>query len=261
MLRAAHGLTVVNENFTLALTHREPARVIVSVPHDGLIGNDFTGVFEPRRNGIHGRDANVWPLINDIVMACAGQGCRIHAYRLLMPRAYIDGNRPLPHTHVYDESVRRETALDDPVLKEVYEHYHSQLANALTEAVQTYGRENVLFLDMHGFRRQPDIAPPRGYDVILGTGNRTTILHGEPDCALAATLRSSGFSVFLPDTVPVHPRGDPYSAGHNTRYYAQEYTVNAIQVEMHSSFRRKECGARGTALAHAFVRYLIAQYQ
>lgn len=260
MISLESGLTVRNQDFSLVLSHQEPARVIVAVPHDGLIKNDLAGLFKIRENGWRGRDAYAWPIANDVVQKSLALGVRVDAVRLLMPRAYVDGNREMPTESNLDPDTRGQTALDDPLLASVYRTYHGEISRLIERSIAAYGVENLLFIDLHGFGLQPKIAPARGYDLILGTANRATIHHGEADRELARFMEGRGYSVFLPAEQPVTPRGDPFSAGHTTRWYAKRYGVNAIQIETFSIFRRRESQSRGEKLASDLSEFFSQRY-
>lgn len=249
MLHLQSGITVTNENFCLTVRHEFPAHIILSIPHDGLISPDLAGLLEPRTQGVRGRDRHVWPIAKDILLKCVSRGMSVSAVRLLMPRAYVDANRPLPKHEVYDPDVQGQTALEDHRLVSIYNHYHAQLANLVQASIATSGPRDVLLLDLHGFGKQPAMAPPSGYDLILGTGNRATIPHGDIDQLFAWRMQDCGYKVFLPGEKSVHPKGDPYSAGHITRYYSQKYGINAIQIEIAPWFRSKEGMAQGKTLA------------
>lgn len=260
MLVLKSGLTVATSNFCLTITHKNPPRVIIAIPHDGLITNDFGGMFQVRKNGIKGRDAHVWPIANDIVQNSLELGVSISAVRFLMPRAYIDANRELPHDTNLDPDTQGQTALDDPQLTDVYNHYHGELCNLVEQAIKMHGAEKILFLDLHGFARQPKLAPPEGYDLILGTANRTTIHHGEVDRQFALFMEERAYNVFLPKEKPSFPTGDPYNAGHTTRWYAKHYKINAIQIETFSHFRQRNDGERGKKLATNIAQFFALHY-
>lgn len=261
MLFVENGLTVSNENFCVTLEHSEPSRVIISVPHDGLISNDLTGLFDSRVKGIKGRDKHVWPIVQDIVLNAHACSVRIDAVRLLMPRAYVDGNREMSRMDNVDSETLGQTALDDFRLTSVYDHYHGEIARLIRRSIDAFGVDEVLLIDMHGFGKQPDIAPEGGFDLILGTANRATVPHGDIDKQLAYHLHGKGHETFLPDLEPVRSQGDPYSAGHTTRYYAREYGINAIQIETCLKFRSRDGEEHGKRLAQDLAEFFVFQYQ
>ena len=261
MIALESGLTLSNHNFSTVLSHKQPSRVILAIPHDGLISNDYSGMFCARKFGIKGRDAHVWPVANDIVHRSVELQTQIDAVRFLMARAYVDANRELPLDVNLDPDTLGQTALDDPLLAPVYHEYHGQLSRLVERSITRFGADQVLFIDLHGFGRQPRIAPPEGYDLILGTANRVTIHHGEVDRTFATYMRERGYSVFLPNVQPMTLEGDPFSAGHTTRWYAKHYRINAIQIEIFSSFRRRESEIRGRKLALDIADFLSHHYR
>ncbi len=261
MLVLDSGLTVTNTNFSLVLSPQQASRVIIAVPHDGLIRNDFNGIFQERKNGVRGRDAHVWPIANDIVQQAFRFGVAISAVRFLMPRAYVDANREMPQDINLDDDTLGQTAFDDQRLAGVYRHYHGALCHLVERAIQMHGPGNILFLDLHGFARQPKIAPAQGYDLILGTTHRTTIHYGAIDRRFALFMRERSYTVFLPEEKPSTPTGDPFSAGHTTRWYAKQYGINAMQIETFSNFRKKDDGTRGKKLATDIAEFFAVHYK
>lgn len=255
------GLSISTEKFSLVLSHQEPARVILAVPHDGFIANDLSGLFLARTHGIKGRDAHVWPIANDTVQNCLAGGTRVDAVRLLMPRAYVDGNRELPAESNLDPDTLGQTALDDARLRPVYKHYHGELCRLVERSIVAYGASRVLFIDLHGFGKQPSFAPPGGYGLILGTANRSTIHHGVVDREFARFMADRNHEVFLPGERPVRPQSDPYSAGHTTRWYAKRYGINAMQIETCPGYRRRENKVEGQKLAADMAEFFIANYR
>jgi N-formylglutamate amidohydrolase len=260
MIVLESGLSISTENFSLVLSHQKPARVILAVPHDGFIANDLTGLFISRKRGIKGRDAHVWPIVNDIVQRCLANGVRVDAVRLLVPRAYIDGNREAPTGTNLDPDTLGQTAFDDPQLAATYWHYHGKLGRLVERSITAYGAEQVLFIDLHGFGKQPSFAPAGGYGLIFGTANRSTIHHGVVDREFAEFMEVRNHAVFLPGEVPIRPEGDPYSAGHTTRWYANRYGINAIQIETCPAYRRREGELQGKKLAADLAEFFIQNY-
>jgi N-formylglutamate amidohydrolase len=261
MLQLESGLTLSNANFSIVLSHPTPSKVILAVPHDGLIANDFSGMFQARKVGIKGRDAHVYPIVNDIVNQALCLNTQVDAVRFLMPRAYVDANRELSTESNLDSDTRGQSAIEDPRLKHVYQHYHSELCRLIERSIKVFGKEQVLFMDIHGFGKQPKIAPPEGYDLILGTANRLTIHFGEVDRLLASFLEKRGYRVFLPTEKTLMSEGDPFSAGHTTRWYAINCGVNAIQIEIYSTFRKREAQQQGQKLSADIAQFLALYYK
>ncbi|MBP5993693.1 MAG: N-formylglutamate amidohydrolase [Candidatus Moranbacteria bacterium] len=273
MSASESGIKISNRDFSMVLSHQYPAKVIISVPHDGSIRDDFSGIFR-RSSGVTVRDMHVWLIVNDIIQRCLRFGTRVDATRFLMARTYVDVNRErLGEPNLCPDTLG-QAAFDDPDLETVYGHYHSELVRLLDASVREYGAENVLFLDMHGFSKQPlsvhgQVAQNRidenpiyaSYDLILGTANRTTINHGEIDRQFEDFMTRKSYAVFLPKEKPISPEGDPYSAGHITRLYAKKYRINAIQVEIDARFRRSEQAREaGEKLAWDMAEFLSEHY-
>jgi N-formylglutamate amidohydrolase len=267
MLTSYPGLIVSNHDFTVVLSHQKSSRVIISVPHDCLIANDFINMFQSRRNGETVRDLYVWPIVNDIVWHCLQSEMKIDATRFLLSRTYVDANRERKGGLNLCPDTLGQTAFDDPNLAVAYERYHGELENLISQSVREHGAENILLLDVHGFSKQPkylyqsteddDMTP---YDLILGTASRTTINHGEVDRQFASFMARKMYAVFLPEEQSILPGGDPYSAGYITRLHAKKYSINAMQIEISSTFRRtdirKDARERGQKLAQDIAEFL-----
>lgn len=249
MIFQNNGLVIENENFSVTYAHAVPSKVVISVPHDGLIKEDFARLFIPRTYGWKGRDKYVWPIVNDILVHATQLKRPVDAVRFLMSRAFIDANREIKGDDNVDPDTAGQIAFDDPKLARVYGHYHEQITYLLRRSISTHGEEQMLFIDMHGFGKQPTFAPRGGYDLILGTANRTTVPFGEVDKEFAAFMEAKGYTVFLPTETPVSPNGDPYSAGHITRLYAKKFGINALQIEIDAKFRQLENKDLGQKLA------------
>lgn len=228
-------------------------RVIITVPHDGILQNDLGGLLQRRSKGCCGRDKHVWPIAKDVVMHSVD--VPIAAVRLLMSRAFVDGNRAWPVRGVGNGHEDGQTAFDDPYIASVYEGYHASIRRLVEASIHAYGIEKNLLIDLHGFGRQPSFAPSGGYDLILGTANKTTIRHGTTDEQLAQFFIERNYNVFLPEAKP-HSGGDPYSAGYTTCIYSLLYGINTIQIETAPWFRSKEGQERGELLAQHFAEFL-----
>ncbi|MDR3450818.1 MAG: N-formylglutamate amidohydrolase [Alphaproteobacteria bacterium] len=254
-------LSLTEAGFCQILHHTVPARVVISVPHDGMIPADF-GHFHPRDKGpdgkraVHGRDKHVWPIVNDILQIAEAANGAVDAVRFLVPRLYIDGNRAAQGSENPDPDTSHQTAFDDDRLLGLYFNYFEVIDHLIARAVKHHGLKNVLFIDCHGFGKQPDIAPPEGFDLILGTDNRKTIRYDEPDRLFAGEMTDLGYQVFLPQEQPTRPQGDPYSAGYTTINTASVIGGNAMQIEIASRFRAaKEDTVRGKKLATDIAGY------
>lgn len=241
--------------------------VIVSVPHDGIHnGGDFDGLLEvrPRRpHGIHGYDRYVWPIARDVLHILP-----MTIIRGLCPRRYIDYNRPDPRQPFPEETqaafVDGETNI---TARRIHQAYHGAIARRIETVVQYYGRDRCLLIDLHGFGKQPAYAPEGGFDLIFGTDNRRTIHFGSIDEQLGDWLTRKGYAVFVPRSLPTGDKIDDddlvedwYSAGYTTRYYAQKYGINAIQIEIARRFRQKDATEAGRALSYTIGLFLRNYY-
>ncbi len=262
MIFLKQGAVIDNENFSITYYNNNgPSRVVLSVPHDGLAAENFTGLFTPRSLGWKGADKYTGPLVNDVMFYALQNGLSVDAVRFLMARMFVDANREVPTIENIDSETRGQVAYDDMKLARVFAYYHEQIDYLLQRSICKFGQKNVLFLDVHGFGKQPEFAPKAGYDLILGTANRSTINYGTIDVTFAEFMEGCGYTVFLPTETPIRPSGDPYSAGHITRLYAKKYSINVVQIEIASKFRQKESQEKGKKLAKDIAEFLAANYK
>lgn len=232
---------------------REMSPVLFSIPHDGLAFHAFSGLFEPRKTGYKGRDLHVWPVAKDILASVA-----VNALRGLMPRALVDYNRAWPEGINYYPLTQKEihTALDDVSLLQAYASYHAWIDRILKASIERFGREKTLLVDLHGFSKQPPYAPEGGYDLILGTGNRVSIPHGDIDRRFACHMADRGYKVFLPKNIGIGPVEDYYSADFTTRHHSEKHGVNVIQIEIASRFRAHGARELGQKLSRDFSEFI-----
>jgi N-formylglutamate amidohydrolase len=217
------------EEFTWVFEAAEGSPIIITVPHDrGFSSYDLYGLLESRENGIKGRDKYVWPIVKDILL-----GAKVNAVRGLLPRTFVDYNRPPDKTSGYSSEEEIQIAFDDPRLRGFYGHYHQTIAQLIRKAIEKFGLRKCLLMDLHGFSLQP---PYGEYDLILGTGNRITV-NSDVDQRLADFLATRGYRIFLPAEKPIGPSEDKYDAEFTTRHYAQEFGIDAIQIEIAQKFR------------------------
>lgn len=213
MIAVTENLNLTISGFCQVLKHTAPSGVIMTVPHDGIYADQF-GFFQKRDKGadgkraIHMHDIDVWPIVNSVVEHAHNRGTCIDAVRFLAPRMYVDANRPL----IQNADPASQTALDDRRLIPAYENYYECIRELVTRSVDARGKDRVLFIDCHGFGKQPDIAPPEGFDLILGTDNRATIKHSQIDRDFAEAMRNFGYRVFLPEKIPSAPAKTPSAA-------------------------------------------------
>lgn len=253
MIRSSSGLILENSSFIVSLYHKEPSRVIFSVPHDCLPAEYSPGYFEYRKTGSNLADLNVWILASDMIIHALEQGGHtIDAIRFLMPRTYVDVNR----------RKFEGKAFSDCKLENVYNLYFSRLSRLIDRSVKRFGAENVLFLDLHGFSNQPRNAPENGFDLVLGTANRHTIRYGdEVDISLGRFLEQCGYTIFLPGEEPISlENADPLSGGYIIRRIFLDHEVNAVQVEIFSKFRNLRSPEVGRKLASDMVDFILSRY-
>ena len=241
------------EEWSVVFEARKPSPVTISCPHDGLLLPEFSGLFEARKTGWWGRDLRVWRRIKDILLLTD-----VNSVRGLMPRALIDYNRAWPKGINYYPRTQKEvhTALDDAKLLNAYEYYHSSIDRILKESTTRFGREHVLLLDVHGFEKQPSYAPASGLDLILGTGNRASVPHGNIDEKLAHYMTERGYNVFLPEDMSIGPEEDWYSADFTTRHHSEKRGINVIQIEIASRFRIRGENQAGQKLSIALANFI-----
>lgn len=247
------GYAIQIENWAVTFEVIRGSPVIISVPHDGLLSSSLSGFFTERRIGHRVRDRSVWPVAKDVLTSALA-----HAVYGLMPRALIDYNRAWPEGINYYPLTQKEThtALDDARLVKPYHHYHRTIDRLVSASIQKFGGNRVLLLDLHGFKNQPAYAPEGGFDLILGTGNRTSIHHGEVDVALAQFMTNRGYRVFLPQDTAVGPVEDSYSADYTTRHHSEKHAVNAIQIEIAARFREQNAYAMGRKLSNDLAEFI-----
>lgn len=262
MIRSSSGLILENSSFIVSLYHKEPSRVIISVPHDCLMAESLRGLFMVRTNGVHGRDRHVSVFSSEIVVKAFDRGVRVDAVRFLMPRSFVDANRRKSIDEADLGFTSDEVAFDDPLLEDVYDSYFGELSRLVKRSKDAFGKDNILFIDLHGFSRQPKIAPPEGFDLILGTASRRTVPYGEVDRYFAEYMGQCGYRVFLPQETPVVlGEEDPYSAGHTARWIFSEYGVNALQIEISRVFRERGNSEQGKKLTADIAAFLSRCYR
>lgn len=221
---------------------KEVSPVVMSIPHDCLPPHEFSGFFASRSRGFIGRDMHVWPIAKDILASVA-----MSAVRGLMPRTLIDYNRT------------QDQAFDDARLAKAYLHYHASIERMLERVITEFGKEKALLIDLHGFTKQPFYAPEGGYDLILGTGNRASIVHGNIDEACAQYMSGLGYSVFLPREKKQNPV-EFYDGGFITRHYSEKFGINALQIEIASRFRKEGAVELGQKLSQDFAGFIKSTF-
>lgn len=230
-------------DYVQVLETRKTSKVLITVPHDGLYGFELDPFLPIRKHGSTLRDIGTWPIVRDMLFVYEA-----NVIRGLLSRRYVDYNR-----------VESE-AFESSQFQWSYQSYHGRIFHELRQMQNRFGSEAILLLDVHGFGTQPSFAPRDGFDVILGTGNRSTILHGEPDRELARFLESCGYSVFLPEVQVQRPPHDPLNGGFTIRSFARQLGVNAIQIEIAPKFRRNNSAVLGTKLSQDLATFLSDRF-
>lgn len=231
------------DQYVQTMMSRVPSRTLVTVPHDGVGGSELFGPFVPkRRTGCGARDCGVWPIVRDVIVEAP-----VNVVRGLLPRCYIDYNRETGE------------AYEMPQFAASHAQYHGAIFVHVRQMQQWFDTKELLVLDVHGFSNQPVYAPRDGYDIVLGTGNRSTIVRDEPDRLLAAHLSTCGYEVFLPEAGIQNPRRgeiDCLNGGYTVRHVASNLGVNAIQIEIARRFRGHDSAAIGTKLSTDLAAFL-----
>ncbi len=238
---------VINENFTEIWQAKKPSRIVITIPHDGIPNYKWPDKKRDRRKGVIGGDPLVWLIAKDILFGSGRLKIReyVSVVKGNIPRGVVDLNRRWPRPQSYYKGQRAQLALENPRYAVVYRQYHGSIKRLLSESIESYDREGCLLVDLHGFSKQPDYAPKNGYDLILGTGNRTSIYYGDIDLTMGEYLQSKGYQVFIPgDKSASHQKEDLYAAEFTTRYYAEKFKINAVQIETAHEFRDKKLGIK-----------------
>ena len=249
---------ITMSDFVITNQDARPAKVVLSVPHDGLWAHNFTGHFTARKEGVGWADRHVTPIANDILVYCRQRGLSVDMVRFLMPRTYVDANRPAPDMAACTRY--SETAFVDEKVRQYYEKYFTELGVCIQRSVEEYGNEHLLVLDLHGFARGRRHNQITDFDIILGTDHRQTIRYAEPDKLLGAYLNSGGFDTFTPLEEDTLPNGDPFVGGFICEYLSGTHRVNTIQVEMEKRFRFKNSEPEGQRLARTIGQWLVETY-
>lgn len=206
----------LSESLVTVLKADTPAPVTLSAPHDGILGiNDFGHPLIERTCGNKRRDLNTGKIAAGIFENIASSGLPVGLVTGNIQRRFVDFNRP------------PQDALEDPILLAPYYYYHKSIRGMAQSSRLKYGKEGSIVLEFHGFERETL------YDVVLGTRNRSTIRHGNPDIKLAYLLRSKGYRVFVPEKKPIHPTGnDRFRGGYTTTSISRLFDMTTIQIEI-----------------------------
>lgn len=115
----------------------------------------------------------------------------------------------------------------------------------------------LLHLDIHGFKA---ISENEMYDLILGTGHRTTTGGLDVDQALHDFMRDCGYAVYLPTTEP--SEGEYFAADHANTLVQRVSSLalqnaGSVQIEISSKFRSREALPLGKKLARDLGTFCI----
>jgi hypothetical protein len=136
----------------------------------------------------------------------------------------------------------------------IQEYFESQCISHIEELASHNTR--VLHLDLHGFKGQPNFGE---FDLILGTGHRTTVGNSTLDQVFGSFLQKKGYSVYIPTDQT--REGELYSASHprtlvqKVRQAAIENVVS-IQVEISPSFRMSDRQEQGRRLTYDIAEFI-----
>lgn len=175
-----------------------PSSVLITVQHNGLAKEVFDDIYAPRESWAKA-DLRTLPLAMEIFKQGSPHVAVIYQQ---FPRKFVDTN------------VSRERAFADPRMEIYFQEFHNEISQRLARSAEKHGCETLL-LDFHGFVNQPEYAPkPGGYDVIMGTANRCTVLYRRTkydrraniDYALRDSFQTRGLSVFCPEEEPIQEK-------------------------------------------------------
>ncbi len=210
---------VIHYNFGLVFHPGGRPRVVITVQHNGISTTAFEGIFTPMNDGGLA-DMNVLPIVMELYRKAYPNVVVVWNQ---FPRKFLDTNRDkddIPK-EIYCREDVFNVPYNDERLAKYYETFYQEigflLRNASAEFLETMNQNKKGFLlDLHGFRKQPAYAPSAGYDVILGTRNRGTILSHQArlsvikvadlDYSIRDSLKQSGLSVFCPEFEPIRQR-------------------------------------------------------
>lgn len=247
---------VTNENFVVTMS-REKVKTILSIPHDWAPRYEYDWIFIQRPKDLTSvRDLNVWGIARDIFSNTSESSL----IRWLLPRTIVDYNRRIDgkdYTFYQDSPQIIEPAFFDPWIELYYNSYHDSLSKEIQQAIDCFWKEAILLIDLHWFTSQPPYSPKWGYDLILWTWNRKTILHGEKDLELHEFLSKRWYKVFLPQKNPIiNWQEDKFDAWHITRYHSEVSWINTIQIEIASRFRQKDDKREWMALSENISEFI-----
>ncbi len=199
-----------------SITSSVPSRVLFTVPHDGARPTKFASLISPRKNGITRRDRGTWSITRGVLRFFSADVVVGHE-----SRKYIDYNRAC------------QEAFESSLMAHTYARYHGMISRWADQRRKIYPIEELLVIDMHSFPKDRPERMCDGYDLVLGTAHRKTILYGQPDRAFGEFMRARGYSVFIPDVKPARTdEPDNFSGGYTVRTVAKDWHINTLQIEI-----------------------------
>ena len=185
----------------------------------------------------------------------------------------------LKRTKLDPNRERNEGTFNVPLAAQAWDEYHGYIQQAQADITRTHGH-GILF-EMHGHRGPEQWAmlgylingPELEYDTFTvdqtsikalvqrsGTENFESILRGVT--SLGAYLENEGFDA-VPSITHPHPNGTFF---HHGGYITREYgsieggTIDAIQIESPSTFRRERFDMYVAALGEAIETFVLKHY-
>ena len=198
--------------------------VLITVPHDGNL-KTLRETELPTNTRSKGRDIAVNYIARDIF--------RYFTYSQSKHPSLI-----IERVHRTHATPQIETYFEEQVIK--------TLCNML---IYHNFQGPLLHIDLHGFGEQPVFGD---YDLILGTGYRTTIGETQADIYFATFMQKEGYRVYLPGEE--YKEGEKFSAD-NPQTLVQRVrsfqlpNVISMQIETWSRFRRKGSKYEGQTLS------------
>lgn len=205
----------------------------------------------PRRRGafgLAGPDKATWEIAQDIA-----QHSPVTLVRGVLPRSHCDYNRPAPAKGQFRIGEASDWAFDHPAIQPYWSAYHDFIVSSLRTGTELGHRP--LLLDLHGFSRAKAPSEFQQYDIILGTGNRTTVFT-DVDCHFAQYLRRRGYRVFLPRRKPIRAIPDYLNGRFTVRNVAAILEIDAIQVEISDRFRSAGAREAGQMLTQHLASFI-----
>src|SRR3989344_6264980 len=128
-------------------------KVVVSVPHD--VKPNYTWPDDTRTRGVIHGDPGAWLIAKDLMFESHGQTRykiqnEVSAVRSTIPRGIVDLNRSWPEEKSYYNNEPPQTALENLRYANVYKYYYSELFRLLSRGIESYNKENILMIDLHG---------------------------------------------------------------------------------------------------------------